>query len=144
MTWVEAVENGDPIAIGSGGTYTWKDKGIGTQRSDWLYKLVQEDAEGKQTESEVVELRKDGVDAGWKAQIVPNPSSGRARLLVSGLEDDWSWEVRDVQGKVLLRRTEHGFGGQKSLELPDLPSGVYFVRMQQGANIKTAIWVDQG
>lgn len=138
VAWIEAVENGEV-----GGAYQWRDRGVGEKGNLWLYRLLQVDKEGAEAESEVVELRRDEEARGWKMQVVPNPSAGRASLKVSGIEGDWSWEVRDMQGKKHYDRRESFGKGEQIFDLPALPSGMYVVRMRQGANIKTSIWVNQ-
>lgn len=138
LGFVEAVEDG-----AEGAEYSWRDMDIGEKGDHWLYQLIQVDQGGAETKSEVVQLRKHQAALSGNMQVVPNPSAGRATLQVSGMEDNWGWEVRDMQGKVLYKGLEAGSQGRKVIDLPDLPGGTYFVRVQNGMNIKTSIWVNQ-
>src|SRR5690606_5847193 len=66
-------------------------------------------------------------------RIYPNPSSGKFTIdFGSALEEDAELRITDVTGKEVYRRSIQALTESSSIDLTQLPGGVYLVRVQQG------------
>lgn len=94
--------------------------------TDYLYRLRQQDLDGRVSYSEVRAARfGDGGSAG-SLNLFPNPTPGDIRYQIPGADNDLPYTLIDVSGRVLASGILSAGGG--TLKLDDRPAGVYFVR----------------
>ena len=67
--------------------------------------------------------------------VYPNPASERATISVSGVESGAKIVVSDMQGRIILTDTMAADTYELSVE--NLASGVYYIRVIDGASIHT-------
>lgn len=75
-----------------------------------------------------------------KASVYPNPVSGEAALMVSGLKAENSKiRVMDATGREIINVTHQNQNGNliEIINLQDHPSGVYFITVQSGSDLVT-------
>jgi len=103
------------------------------------YRLRQVDTDGTATLSPVRTLSVGGAEAGFTAQLVPNPSQLTAeapQLYLAGPDAGAvSLTLRDAVGRVLSQR-QVNVAGTSMLALPEaakLAAGLYILEVQQGA-----------
>ena len=62
-------------------------------------------------------------------RMYPNPASGNQITLVhSTSEGDWTARIRDAQGRAVANHI--GTGTQASIDVSDLPSGLYVMDVE--------------
>ena len=72
-------------------------------------------------------------------QIVPNPNAGRFRI--TGLPSNgYSMRIYDLLGHTVFA-SEQATGAALELDLEALPSGTYFVRIEQAAAAPVTKWL---
>ncbi|HYV91913.1 MAG TPA: FG-GAP-like repeat-containing protein [Chitinophagales bacterium] len=70
-------------------------------------------------------------------ELFPNPSPGLVTIASdAAMSGKVKMEVADIEGKILLSRTEDGMksGEQIHLDLSQFPKGIYFLNIESGAN----------
>lgn len=77
-------------------------------------------------------------ESSWSAIVYPNPAQGQATLRLSGLESEAHVQVFDAFGRVVrqLRSTPGAAETEVSLDLHNLASGLYSVRVRSGEEVK--------
>ncbi|GAA4384167.1 IPT/TIG domain-containing protein [Hymenobacter koreensis] len=88
------------------------------------YRLRQVDFDGKASLSQVVSV---STEASLPPALYPNPATERVTLAGVGAVQ---WWVRNALGQVLLQGTA---AGSTTLNVADLPAGVYYVETRTGA-----------
>jgi subtilisin-like proprotein convertase family protein len=111
------------VAAG-GANYSFDDL-TALPHTDYLYRLRQQDVDGRVNYSEVRTARF-GDEAG-AISLFPNPTSGDVQYRISNAEADLPYELIDVNGRVLAKGLLAAGGG--TLKLADKAAGVYFVRI---------------
>jgi hypothetical protein len=70
----------------------------------------------------------------WNRQslgtVYPNPSSGLLHLECPGVSGPIDFQLLDVQGRAVYSQSLNATGGIASLQLPELPDGLYWYRLQ--------------
>ncbi|MBK8624538.1 MAG: T9SS type A sorting domain-containing protein [Saprospiraceae bacterium] len=100
------------------------------------YRLKQIDFDGKSTYSKVVSVLRI-TDKFNAISITPNPASTILNIVLESKNDD-NLEIKllDIFGETVQHQrttTNQGLTNQ-SLDLQDLPNGIYFLHLQQGAD----------
>ncbi len=75
-------------------------------------------------------------------KVYPNPNQGRFVVQSSSFDGKCTIEILDVAGKLMVHRTQ--LGGMAEgviIELDNMPSGMYFVRVHapQGVGMKRIV-----
>lgn len=66
-------------------------------------------------------------------QLAPNPAQDRVQLNYSfETEADRMWSLLDLQGRIIRTQAISGQNGSQNIELQDLPTGIYLVRISGG------------
>lgn len=115
---------------GGGHSYTYTDRA--PLRGNNFYRLIQIDLDGKTTYFDVLKVMVGGSSA-TSLRVSPNPSSGMLYLdLVSPEQGSLQVVLTDVQGKTLQtwNFNKPGMSWSQSINLGNLPSGSYFIRVQ--------------
>ncbi|MEO8589045.1 MAG: T9SS type A sorting domain-containing protein [Flavobacteriales bacterium] len=74
--------------------------------------------------------------------VMPNPASGTVELLVPNTAIDGDWQLQNSIGQVLIRGRVEGPG--TTLDVSDLPDGVYLVRLLGDASATQRLIVAHG
>ena len=112
--------------------YSFTDKKVTANLT--YYRLKQVDTDGRFEYSKVISaLRKS--DKFNAISTSPNPTNDMLNIVVETKnEDDLEINLLDVFGKIIQQQkttVQQGLNN-KSLDLQDLPSGIYFLQLQQG------------
>jgi hypothetical protein len=118
--------------------YTLTDSKIARYHTALLYyRLRQVDLDGTTTLSPVRTVALSNADAGFSAQLFPNPSAATTAapqlLVVSAKASPVTLTLRDAVGRVLSQR-EVAFSASSALPLPEaaaLPAGLYVLEVKQ-------------
>lgn len=103
------------------------------------YRLKMVDRDQRYEYSRVVSLhtRQDGFAL---QRIYPNPISNATRITaIADKDTEMQWQLLDIDGRVLINRTERCTKGQNEFAIPDvdkLQSGVYLLRVMVDGNSK--------
>jgi hypothetical protein len=76
----------------------------------------------------VADVDEVAVSTGDQIRVYPNPTSGQ--LTVSGLPVSSEIVVTDLTGTMVMTRKTHG--GQITLNISELPKGIYLIRSKNG------------
>jgi hypothetical protein len=101
-----------------------------------LYRLKQEDKDGKFTFSEV---RQVVIDAAQTISIYPNPVTDKINFSISDGTPITEVRVYDMNGKVVLQTN----AVHNSISMASMASGTYLVEVMQSNNKKTSIKVQK-
>ena len=114
--------------------YVYDDKDLRSGQL-YYYRLKQIDFDGQFEYSEVISARTVGKEIA--GTFAPNPAAGgQTKLSYTTAEaGDLQLSVFDVSGKEVFRQNHAVVSGTNSfdLNLSDLDAGMFFVKMQQGA-----------
>jgi uncharacterized repeat protein (TIGR01451 family) len=127
------VKTGEVIAAGSSATpvtYSFVDSLSPNAITGYRLKMI--DRDGRYEYSRVVSLqtKQDGFVL---QRVYPNPVSSATRIsAISDKETAMRWQLLDVDGRVLINKTERCMKGQNEFAIPGiekLQSGVYLLRV---------------
>lgn len=93
--------------------------------TDYLYRLRQQDVDGRVAYSEVRTARYG--EAAGAVSLFPNPTNGDISYRIDATGSNLPFELIDVNGRVLVNGVLNAGGG--TLKLEDKAAGVYFVRV---------------
>lgn len=75
--------------------------------------------------------------------VYPNPSKGDFKVKISGANVDYDLEVMDLSGKMIYKMTDLVSEVEQTINLGDVASGVYIVRLSgKGLNATQRITID--
>lgn len=69
-------------------------------------------------------------ETGWDVSIYPNPSSGH--LNINSEVDNYSLQVLDLTGKTIINK--NNLSETTQIDLSNMPSGIYMVKLNNGSN----------
>ncbi|MFT4687374.1 MAG: hypothetical protein ACJATN_001351 [Neolewinella sp.] len=110
--------------VAAGANYHFDDR-TALPHTDYLYRMRQQDVDGRVDYSEVRTARFG--EAAGAISLYPNPTSGDVQYRIASSETDLPYELIDVNGRVLAKGLLASGGG--TLRLADKAAGVYFVRV---------------
>ena len=120
-------------------SYRFTDAALPYEADRLTYRLEQVDTDGQTSLSDEVVVRR-AVDKVELHPTFPNPARTRATVRYAAPEGaEVTMRLYDVLGRVVqavARRAEAG-RVEKQLDVSRLPSGVYFLRLRAGAEVKT-------
>ncbi|MFK8058370.1 MAG: carbohydrate-binding protein [Saprospiraceae bacterium] len=115
--------------------YGYTDKDV-EYKTDYYYRLVQQDLDGKQTYSDIVnvKLTSNKSDASGSLRVFPNPTSSSITLSVNGGLDESLrvFNIVDITGAIVSQPAIDG----NTIDLSHLPTGTYYLQAEiQGEQI---------
>lgn len=118
-------------------SYTYTDKQISATVKKYYYRIKQRDKDGRYTYSSVVYADRSG-DPNLDMQVIPNPGKpDQTRIkIVSDRPSKAELTILNAAGKMVMRKKIWLTGTVQSF-LPGVPSGVYFVRLQNERQVIT-------
>lgn len=120
--------------------YRFVDADLPSGADSLLYRLKQIDMDGRSSYSREITVYR-GVNEVQLHSIYPNPTRGRATVRYTlPQRQKVSLRLYDGLGRRLRTLVKEKQVGRKKIQLDvsDLPSGPYFLRMETGATVKTA------
>ena len=109
--------------VAAGEDYTFPDR-TALANTDYYYRLRQEDLNGRVSYSPI-ETARFGNQPGLV--LFPNPTGNTLNYRIPGQATQLPYNLIDVNGRVVLEGLLQPEGG--NLELVNIPSGVYFLRV---------------
>jgi hypothetical protein len=112
--------------------YTFMDLELAATNEMAFYKLKMIDNDGKYTWSSVTKLsRINKVESNVVGSVYPNPTKGELNLNVANADSEFSIEVVDIFGKVILAYNQADLNSNASmtLDVAEFNNGVYFIRV---------------
>lgn len=118
-------------------SYTYTDKQISATVKKYYYRIKQRDKDGRYTYSSVVYADRSG-DSNLDMQVIPNPGKqDQTRIkIVSGRPAKAELTIINTAGKMVMKKKIWLTGTVQSF-LPGVPSGIYFVRLQNERQVIT-------
>jgi subtilisin-like proprotein convertase family protein/predicted Zn-dependent protease len=110
--------------VSAGANYHFDDR-TALPHTDYLYRLRQQDLDGRVSYSEVRTARFGTTTRALS--LFPNPTSGNIQYQMAGAEANLPYSLIDVNGRVLENGLLNTGGG--TLKLVEKAAGVYFVRV---------------
>jgi hypothetical protein len=99
------------------------------------YRLIQYDVDGAFSESPIVALQYDVLDAFY---VYPNPSNGIVTIASAGSEEKFNFKIMNLNGKVIGATTTAINGSESAIaHLEGYQSGVYLIRIFNKTTEKT-------
>jgi hypothetical protein len=120
-------------------SYRFVDKALPYAADALTYRLQQVDTDGSAQYSEAVTVER-GVDAVTLRDVYPNPARHRVTVQYAVPETrDVALHLYDVLGRRVKTIADSKEQGRKEvrLDVSDLTSGMYFLRLQTGRTVKT-------
>ena len=99
------------------------------------YRLKQVDFDGKYEYSTIVSVKFDMELPKLSMQLFPNPTSGILNIEIGEVIEAPTFQVFDIQGRLIVVNINNTSGNQWSFNTVDLPNGHYFLQMKQGEQI---------
>ncbi len=99
------------------------------------YRLKQVDFDGKYEYSNVVSVKFEMELPKLSMQLFPNPTSGILNIQIGKVIETPTFQVFDIQGRLITVNMNNSSGNQWSFNTADLPNGHYFLQMKQGEQI---------
>jgi hypothetical protein len=89
----------------------------------------------------MLEIAEAPAPAAQSLTLAPNPTNGWVKVMATlpAADEAASLSVMDMTGKVVFQTQSEimGDGFETSLDLSNLPSGMYFLRLQSGNEVMT-------